>query len=123
MSTIRPRTPCFILKHVDGYDRFGKPNNTYKRIASKCAIIHLYDETEKTSVRADSSASRGNAEETVADARLLFKPDVAMVKGDLVEIPMPGDSITIRVTRIFRRIDVGGKPHHLDVEGSLWVSS
>ncbi len=123
MSTLRPRTPCTISRKTESFDRYGRPEHQTRKRRTKCAIISFYDESEKTSVRADSSASRGRADEHVADVRILLKPNEQIATGDLVEIQLRGgDAITMQVNRIFRRPDVEGVIHHIDVEGDLWVS-
>ena len=123
MSTLRPRTPCTISRKTNSFDRYGRETHSTSKRRTKCAIISFYNQSEKTSVRADSSASRGRADEQVADVRILLKPSEQVSTGDLVEIRLlGGESITIQISRIFRRPDVEGVIHHIDVEGDLWVS-
>lgn len=123
MTTLRPRTPCVISTKTGGYDMYGRETHKETRRKTKCSIVSMYNETEKTSVRADSSASRGRADEQVADVRVLLKPNEKIKTGDLVTITLKGgDPITMQVNRIFRRPDVGGDIHHIDVEGDIWVS-
>lgn len=123
MSTLRPRTPCVISKKTGGFDMYGRETHRIRRTKTKCSIVNLYNETEKTSVRADSSASRGRADEQVADVRVLLRPKEKISTGDLIEITLQGgDPIVMQVNRIFRRPDIDGAIHHIDVEGDLWVS-
>tara|TARA_R110000851_G_scaffold59347_11_gene137425 strand:- start:13535 stop:13912 length:378 start_codon:yes stop_codon:yes gene_type:complete len=122
-TTLRPRTPCTIKRKTSKFDQYGRAEHTEKRRITKCAIIHLYNETSKTSVRADSSASRGRADERTADVRILLKPTEEIATGDLVSIKLKGGlDITMEVNRIFRRPDVEGSIHHIDIEGDIWVS-
>lgn len=123
MTTIRPRTRCVITRKTGGYDRYGREEHSTRKRITKCAIIHMYNETEKTSVRADSSASRGRSDERLSDGRILLKPTEDIRTGDLVEVTLKGgDRITLQVNRIFRRMDVEGVAHHIDVEGDRWES-
>lgn len=122
MSTLRPRTPCTISRKGQGFDRYGRENHAVKK-RTKCAIIGFYNSAEKTSVRADSSASRGRADEQTADVRILLKPNEDITTGDIVEIQLTGGQpIVMKVSKIFRRPDVEGVIHHIDVEGDLWAS-
>lgn len=124
MSTIRPRTTCWITSRTDGFDRVGRPVMNTRRRRTKCAIVELYDESDKTTVRADSSASRGRADERLADARLLLKPNEEVKLGDVVEVEIRNaPNLKIEVVRIFRRTDVAGHVHHIDLEGVKWASA
>lgn len=123
MSTIRPRSPCWIKKNTVRYDGHGRPIHSSIRKKTLCAIIRLQDTIDKTTVRADSSASRGRAEEELASGRLLLKPNEDIATGDLIEVEIKGaPNITLEIKSIFRRIDVGGQVHHIDVEGEIWAS-
>ena len=122
MSTLRPRNRCWIRRRTEKYDGQGRPIHSTRSQKSRCAIVWLYGAEDKTTVRADSSASRGRAEETLADARLLFLPTTDINLGDVVEVQVKGGSnVKVEVKRIFRRPDVAGVIHHIDVEGEIWV--
>lgn len=124
MSTIRPNTPCWIVSMTNSFDGHGQPVFKTKKRKTKCSIVSLHDASGKTTVRADSSASRGQADERLADGRLLLKPNEQVRLGDIVEVKTDrvSDIIKIQITRIFRRVDIAGKVHHIDVEGDIWVS-
>jgi len=123
MTTLRPRTPCTLSRKTSTFDRYGREQHKLQRRSTKCAIIHMYNETEKTSVRADSSASRGRSDEQVADGRFLLKPSEQVSTGDLLELKVRGgEKYVIQINRVFRRPDVEGVIHHIDVEGDIWVS-
>ncbi|MDX5412910.1 MAG: hypothetical protein LPK02_07665 [Rhodobacterales bacterium] len=123
MSTIRPTTTCWIIKNTTRYDGHGRAIHATRRTRTRCAIIHLYDEVNKTTVRADSSATRGRAEEVLAAGRLLLKPSENVATGDLIEIEVKGaQNITLEIKRIFRRMDVGGRVHHIELDGEIWAS-
>lgn len=84
---------------------------------TKCSVVKLMTRLEKTSVRADSSASRGNAEETTASARLLFSKTTDIREGDKVDVL--GQSL--RVTVVFPRLDVNGVLNHYQVDADVWA--
>ena len=124
MSNLKPRNPCWITRRTNSFDGNGQPTFSTSVRKTKCAIVWLYSETDKTTVRADSSASRGRADESLATGRILLKPNEVIKTGDLVEIYVKGgDNITIEVNKVFRRPDVNNVIHHVDVEGLIWASS
>ena len=78
--SLKPTNDCLVTKR-GGTDLYGKEvaGATFK---ARCSIVKLALASVKTSVRADSSGSRGNAEETTAGARLLFLPRAGIDIGD-----------------------------------------
>lgn len=121
MSTLRPNIACWIRRRTESFDAQGRSIWKTRSTKSKCSIVWLHASKDKTTVRADSSASRGRAEESLADARLLFLPSVAISVGDVVEVSVKGgDNIKVEINRVFRRPDVNGVIHHIDVEGEIW---
>ncbi|MER9176317.1 hypothetical protein NKH72_22315 [Mesorhizobium sp. M0955] len=55
-------------------------------VALPHAVIALEDKDQKTTVRADSSASRGAAEETVVDGKILVPSTVSLSRRDRVTL-------------------------------------
>lgn len=86
--------------------------------AGMCAVIKLTDGSEKTSVRTDSSATRGYGEEIIADARLLFLPNVSLFPNSQVTV---GD-IVLRVVSVRQRIDLDGRLDHYQVDLDVWAT-
>ena len=82
-----------------------------------CGVVELNDAAVKTSVRTDSSASRANAEETTATAKILFPGNVTITKQDRFEIA----GITLRATKIQPRWSVAGILDHYEVDLMSWV--
>lgn len=108
-----PNMSCTISKRT-GHDSWGKP--TYSSPApAQCAIIKLTEAREKTSVRTDSSASRGNAEEIKSDARLLFTASTVISKSDIVTIL----GFRVSVTSVFPRIAVDGRLDHWQIDAEI----
>jgi hypothetical protein len=80
------------------------------------AIVKLERSSEKTSVRTDSSASRGSAQEILADARFLFPKNVIVQEGDRVEF---GD-FKLTVVSVWPRYRVTGELDHWQVDCNIW---
>jgi len=81
------------------------------------------DETQVTSVRTDSSASQGRAEESVNDVRLLFAAKTTIKLGDIVAVLFPGQPpMRVEIMSVRRMPDVSGVIHHIQVEGVKWES-
>lgn len=69
----RPNLQC-VVRQKSGNDVYGMP--TYgSRKRERCAVVKKVLRNNKTSVRADSSASRGNARELEADVLVLVFPN------------------------------------------------
>jgi hypothetical protein len=77
-----------------------------------CAIVDNTDQLKKTPVRADSSASRGAAEEDVSVAKILFPANIAIAKDDTFAIT----DLKLRVTMVQKRFSVFGVLDHLEVD-------
>lgn len=112
---LRATVPCSITPTV-GYDRYGKEQlgNSY---TAKCAVVKLTQVSEPTSVRTDSSASRGAAREIIADARLLFPKTTAVGIDDKVEIM----GVSLKVLSVFPRTTIGGQHDHNQVDLMVWA--
>lgn len=119
----RAHTPCRVRALLPTADRNGRPQHSSGHRNTRLAIIYLRSKTEISSVRTDSSASRGAAEETTSDARFLFRPHERINKGDLVEISVGGVEATIEIDMIRPMLDVDGVLHHLQVDGRHWASA
>lgn len=125
MTTLRPRTPCTIRRWTGGYDRQGRRVHEETGKTTKCAVVWVKDGVDETSVRADSSASRGRAEERVFDVRLLFLPREVVRTGDLVSVQVAAnfEALQVEVGLAQPRPDVEGVVHHIQVEGNRWASA
>lgn len=83
-----------------------------------CGVVRLVRLDQKTSVRSDSSASRGNANEYVADAVVLFPATVDPRIGDRFEF----QGMTLRITTRHPRIAVSGKLDHYECGLEVWAT-
>lgn len=99
------------LRRQTGFTAQGRP--TWGGETSlKVAIVSLRTLSERSSVRADSSASRGRAEETRADGVVLVPPEIAVHVSD--RLHMLG--LTYEITSVFPRHGLGGTLGHTQIE-------
>lgn len=70
-----------MLSQKQGDNKFGEPV-FLTPISVSCSIIDIRDDIKKTAIRTDSSASRANADELVAQASILFAPGAPVANGD-----------------------------------------
>lgn len=106
-----PNATCRLYRHTNIKDLYG----AYvfdAPVTVRCSVISLDLKVAKTSVRVDSSASRGRAEEEVGLATLLFLPNTQITEGDVVQV----DGQVLEVIRLFPRRDVLGKVDHITVD-------
>ncbi|TDW20407.1 hypothetical protein EV128_12537 [Rhizobium azibense] len=91
-------------RNLDGEEIYGEPT------AIALAIVNLATNAQKTSVRSDSSASRGQADELVAEhGKILTKIETAV--DDLITL----DGAVFRVTGSHPRFTVFGGFDHYEV--------
>lgn len=105
----RPNTSCDHLRRL-GRDLHAREVFA-DAVTIPIAIISLENRIQVTTVRADSSASRGSAEEGIAQARILVSPKLAISVDDRVVI----DAITYRVIATHVRRTVFGVKDHIEV--------
>lgn len=110
MPLIGGKTKCVITRGL-GYDAYGQKRLGEKR-ASSCIVISLRQGTQNTTVRADSSGTRGHADETVAQGVLLFDKKETLLFGDMITLM----GFTLSVIGITPVFDVMGKHDHWRVE-------
>lgn len=81
-----------------------------------CSVVRMIITNEKTSVRADSSASRGNAMELLADLKILMTTKTLVNIDDILEL----DGYQFRVLGREPRRDVLGRLDHIEVSANIW---
>jgi hypothetical protein len=96
-------------RDIHGRESFDNP------VPLPLSIVHLEEGVKWTSVRADSSASRGSAEQTELQAKLLVPTGIAMKKGDVIKVL----DHFVEVEAMHTRLDVMGRPHHVEVKGNI----
>lgn len=112
---LRPNLHCEVSS-MTGADLYGK--RTYSAwTVVPFAIVKLEQRNDKTSVRTDSSASRGSAKEILADARLLFPKNVILHEGDRVQF----GGFMLTVVSVWPRYRVTGEMDHWQVDCDIWA--
>lgn len=106
----RPNTKA-LLRRAGGRNVYGEQQVDAGQVVP-CAVVHLNKKVQKTPVRADSSASRGNAEEFVSVSKILFPAKVQLAIGDVLEI----HGVRLRATAVEPRLDVPGRLDHFEVD-------
>src|SRR3569833_3178731 len=110
----RPNQRCRI-QLSGGKDVYGQPKpGAY--VSEQCSVVKLLITNTKTSVRADSSASRGNARELHADCVLLLRPNTLVKIDDIVEIA----EAKFKVSGRFPRHDAAGRLDHVEIHAMMW---
>ena len=112
----RPNTFCFVSSRT-GYDEWGRESYG-KKNRLPCSVVRLKIAREKTSVRADSSASRGRGQEVKSDSIVLLPPSYDVKIGDRLEIM----GYALEVESIYPRLNIMGRHDHNEVSLSVWVS-
>lgn len=82
----------------------------------KCAIVSIVVSDEKTPVRTDTSASRGNAKELISDAIILLGPRSKVAIGYVIKV----EGYKLRVVGIQPRFDISGRLDHHEVNADIW---
>lgn len=115
MATVYNST-CTIHK-TQRFDLYGQPTFD-SGVVEKCAVIMLVNKSQHTTVRADSSASRGHGDEIVASAKLILIPLTKAAIGDRLVI----DGIALRVISRMPVYDtLTGKITGFQVACEQWV--
>lgn len=110
----RPNQDC-VVRMQDGHDLYGMPKLGARK-KERCAIVKLKVKNDKSSVRADSSASRGNARELEADVLLLLGPKTMAEHDAIIEIA----NNQYRVMSVNPRFSISGKLDHFEVGCTYW---
>lgn len=110
----RPNTVASLLRkdakrNIHGKESFQAP------VPLPCAVVSLADRVVESSVRADSTASRGAAEQEVLQAKILIPIHVAVKKGDVIKVL----GRLVEISSVHPRNDVFGRPHHQEIGGNI----
>jgi hypothetical protein len=81
----KPNVPCSISRADGKHDLYGK--STPKEVAKeRCAIIKMTNLAQHSSVRQDTSPSRGSAMQLESDATLAFLPTTVLELDDVISV-------------------------------------
>ena len=111
----RSNNTCTIRTSSGKTDVYGKPTpgNAYKE---RCAVVKLEIRSEKSAVRADTSATRGNARELVAHSLILLHANTHAEIDDVIEIM----TYSLRILTKQPRFSANGTLDHYEVTASVW---
>ncbi len=110
----RPNLNC-VIKKQGSYDQYGMPI-VGQRVKERCAVVRLRNFNEKSSVRADSSASRGNAREMQASVLILLQANTQAEHDCVIEL----NKDQYRIMSMHARFNIAGKVDHYEVECTYW---
>jgi hypothetical protein len=111
----RPNFNCQIQKTTGKTDVYGMPVPG-RKYNERCSIIDLNVRNEKSAVRADTSASRGNAREFEANAKLLLTKNTAGEIDDMIIV----NGAEFRIASKFPRHDLQGNLDHYEITCTYW---
>lgn len=107
------QVPCTIVKNA-GYDLYGAELTSTKK-RELCGVIELFKSAVFSTVRTDSSASRGAAHENRAVAKLLLSAKTTAEIGDVILI----HSYRLKVASKSPQFTSVGKLQHYLIECSI----
>lgn len=113
----KPNAWCFITRASGETDVYGMPIGSV-RIKEPCTPLKIEGKVERSSVRADTSASRGNARELQVLAKFLLPPTTGARIDDLLE--WQGD--TLRISGKMPRYNLQGALDHYEIICTDWNS-
>lgn len=104
------------IRSTLGFDEYGQ-ERIGSLVTEPCAIVYARYKSDKTTVRTDSSASRGHGREKVSDARILVGPKTVSKLDDKIEVA----SLSFRIVDKQPRFDVNGNLDHYQLEAESWA--
>lgn len=114
MTLFVPNQRCIIVK-MGAMDIYGQ-KHVERRITENCAILKAKKNSAKSSVRADSSASRGNAQEITADYWLILEKDTEADIDDLIEFK----GLRLKIIGLHVRFSIRGEHDHTEALCKIW---
>ncbi|CDL80979.1 hypothetical protein [Xenorhabdus szentirmaii] len=106
-----------IYRKSETLSMYGEPKLFFAGKAD-VGIVRFIEEYDRTSVRADSSASRGKADMELFDAVIIFPKSSKLKLDDVLLI----EGVKLEVKRVHNRFGLRGKEGHFEVGANLWVS-
>lgn len=111
----RPNLTCTISVSSGQTDVYGQPTPS-TQVKERCAIVKLNIQNVKSSVRADTSATRGNARELTADSVILLAKNTVANIDDIIEV----SGAKLRIMSKFPRHSVAGELDHYEITAAVW---
>lgn len=101
-----------VITARNGSDIYGQPKYDAP-VNAYCSVIKFKVSRQHSTVRADSSGSRGHADEVVADVKLLMNVEPSLDDRLVVRAQR------LRVLSVMPRFTVMGKLDHFEVEATI----
>jgi len=105
-----------LLTRRTGTDKFGQPIYAAQGATVGCAVANLEPKIQQTPIRSTASASRGEADEIVVAAVILFPSTVQITELDKFSI----FGSYLRCTAVAPRVGVYGGVDHYECEFEIW---
>ncbi len=102
---------------IDGIGSFYGEHKLKLVADEHCGVLRMFVRDKRSSVRADSSASKSKAYLATSSARLIFDENSEVLVGDHITV----DGQELRVTGMFHRFGLRGRPGHFEIEAEAWV--
>ena len=102
---------CQIRRKSKSFDAYGQPSYGQKENI-RFALVRFDTKTEDSTVRADSSATRGNIKEFHASGRVLIDKRHIPVHGDILIV----DNKVFRIKEVEPRYNVQGQLDHYECD-------
>lgn len=112
---LRPNQWCVLQKGA-GNDLYGQTIEGVKS-RERCSVVSFPTNDVKSSVRTDSSASRGNAHEFQTDAVVLLTNKTKAVLHDILIIR----DMMLRISEVHPRWNVNGVLDHFECKLTIWT--
>lgn len=111
---LMPNQVCYLIKSA-GNDVYGQPKPGV-RSKERCSIVKMPTVDVKSSIRADSSASRGTAHELQTNGTVLLTSVTKALMHDILEIR----GQQMKIIGVQPRWDATGALDHIEVTVSIW---
>lgn len=104
------------IETVSGFNVHGEPTFSAP-VTERCAVVKLLRILAKTTVRADSSSSRGHGDEKLSESKILLQGETIADLGDRLTVL----SVTLKVVSLVPRQDVSGYIDHYEATCEQWA--
>lgn len=106
----------FYVRKNTGHDRYGQPSLGVQ-FSVRGAVVKMRKNMEHTTVRADSSQSRGHGDEFVSENKFLLDGKTTADLGD----QLLAVGYKLKIVSMHPRFDVTGALDHYEAMCELWV--
>lgn len=112
---LMPNQTCVLIKSA-GNDVYGQPIPGIQS-RERCSVVSMPTADVKSSVRSDSSASRGNAHEEQVNGKILL---TAVTRAEMHDILVIRGQ-KLKIDSVHPRWNAAGKLDHIEVTVSIWT--